>query len=137
MKSVIVVVVALAAYTLAAPTYSAEYFKVHEQCQADEKLRIQNMTVFEQLEYEKLPVSQVDIPANFDDHMACMYENLGLFNDNGDIIVSVAADKLKTLFSKPEVATQIVTACGGIANESDDLAETAGLFYFCTLEYYA
>ncbi|XP_060536126.1 uncharacterized protein LOC132708042 [Cylas formicarius] len=137
MKSVAVLLLAVVAYVVAAPQYTEEYFQVHQECQADDVYRIVDMSVFSQLEFEKIPAKDVQFPSNFNDHMSCMYSKLGLFDDNGDIIVDLAAEKLKTFFSNQNLAPQIVTACGGIANASDDLAETSGLFYLCILDYFA
>ncbi|XP_060536282.1 uncharacterized protein LOC132708158 isoform X2 [Cylas formicarius] len=136
MKSAIIAF-AILAYVLATPEYTDEYMQVHDICQADARYRIDDLSVFIELETEKKPVSQVKFPSNFNAHMGCMYSNLGLFDKNGDIIIDIAADKLKTFFFNPALAPQIVTACGGIANESDDLDETSGLFYLCILDYFA
>ncbi|XP_060521913.1 uncharacterized protein LOC132699292 isoform X1 [Cylas formicarius] len=137
MKTTILVCTVLLGYVVAAPQYTAEYFKVHQECQADSKYLISDMTVFQELEYEKKKPSEVKIPSNFNDHMFCMYNKLGIVDDKGKINESVAVDKLKSFFEKPSSSATIVAECSASASASTGAAAVSGAFYFCLLESFA
>nr|UNA06119.1 odorant binding protein 35 [Cylas formicarius] len=132
----IIVLAATLAYATGAPVYTQEILDVHFACQNITEYFVPQ-TVFAQLEFQKVPPSDVDIPDNFDDHMFCMYSGLGFESDSGELDLAVAADKLKTLFVDPNNSAAIVSECAAPTQGLQDPVEVAGIFYFCTLPLYA
>ncbi|XP_060530189.1 uncharacterized protein LOC132704304 [Cylas formicarius] len=137
MKVAILVCTALFAYVLAAPQYTEEYFKVHQECQEDVHYFIANMTVFQELEFEKKKPEDVELPVNFNDHLYCMYVKLFILTNKGTIDEAVAADKLKTFFPENANTQQIVADCSQATANAVNSTIVASSFYFCLLDYFA
>ncbi|XP_060521922.1 uncharacterized protein LOC132699292 isoform X2 [Cylas formicarius] len=135
MKSVICALAAFLTCVSCAPVYTPAIISVHLGCQNITQYFVPN-EVFQQLEFDKVPPKQVDIPDNFDDHMYCMYTNLGFESESGELDLS-HADGFGTLFANPEDSVEIVTNCASKTEGLTDPIEIAGRFYFCTLNFYA